>query len=286
MKLRSWLIVPTHNAAKLSKVASLRCDAVIFDLSSADEQDKNKARETLVHFLTKKVGEKADALGFERWVRINPIGSPHWKEDLVAAMTVAPNGIVLPRATGSAQVQSLASEIYELEQGGPARHNSVRILPQVADSPEGALSIASFLDDPHPRIVGLSWDVGALAAVTHMGGIENDVVRAVRAQLLLTAKARGLMAIEAATGVVNDTDALESLVRRARFNGFDAMMARHPAQVPVIDRVFSPTDDDLTLAQIIVDMFEAMPEAQVLTVEGASVDRIALERAKRILAEH
>ena len=55
----------------------------------------------------------------------------------------------------------------------------------------------------------------------------------------LAAKARGLMAIESASGLVKQVDLLTASVRRARANGFDGMMARHPSQVPVIDDIFA-----------------------------------------------
>ncbi|ABC62176.1 HpcH/HpaI aldolase/citrate lyase family protein [Erythrobacter litoralis] len=283
MAHRSWLLVPADNDAKLAKVPAVGADVVVLDLAAVAERNKLEAREHAVTFMTKMQRQLTAKKPFAQWVRINPIGSPHWKDDLIAAMAQKPAGIVLPRAMGPQQVQMLAAEIYELEQGGPAAHNSTRILPQVGDAPEAALMISDFAKDPHPRIIGLSWDAGALAAASHMNTVDNDAIRAIRAQLLLTAKARGLLAIESPSGLVKRQEALEAVVNRARINGFDGMMARHPAQIAAIDKAFAPTEEELVAARAILSAFELHPEAQVLTVDGRAVDRIGLERARRLL---
>lgn len=285
MALRSWLLVPADNEAKLAKAPAAGADVVVLDLSSVEEPAKATARGHAYQFLLRAEHQLGERKRFARWVRINPIGSPHWKEDLNAAIAGKPDGIVLPRAMGSQQVQTVAAEIYELEQKAGAAHNSVRIVPQVGDAPEAALMIPQFLQDPHPRILGLAYDAQALAAALHMTGTDSDAVRAVRAQLLLTAKARGLMAIETPSRLVNQAEALASMVNWARRSGFDAMMARHPSQISVIDQVFTQTDEELAAASAIVAAFECMPLAQLLTVGGRAVDRIDLERAQRLLDE-
>lgn len=283
MTLRSWLLVPADNEAKLAKTPAAGAGVVVLDLATVGESKKVVSRANAVQFLTKQARQPTAKMPFSRWVRINPIGSPHWKEDLVAVMDCTPAGIVLPRAMGPQQVQMLAAEIYELEQKGTAAHNSVRIVPQIGDAPEAALVIPQFAQDPHPRILGLSWDAQALAVASHMATADNDAIRAIRAQLLLTAKSRGLMAIESPSGLVKRADALEAAVQRARMNGFDAMMARHPAQVPVIEATFAPSEEELVAARAVVSAFELYPEALVVTVDGRSVDRIGLERAQRLL---
>lgn len=283
MPFRSLLLVPADNEAKLAKVPAAGAGAVVLDLASVSEGQKTAARENTYQFLLRQEHQLTNKRRFVRWVRINPIGSQHWKEDLNAALAGKPDGIILPRAMGPQQVQMLAADMYELEQRNSLPHNSVRIIPQVGDAPEAALLIPQFANDPHPRILGLGWDSQALAAASHMASADNDAIRAIRAQLLLTAKARGLMAIESASGMVKRADALEASVQRARMNGFDAMMARHPVQVEVIERIFAPTEEERVAARMVLSGFELHPEAQVVTVDGRSVDRIGLKRAMRLL---
>lgn len=283
MTVRSWLLVPADNEAKLGKVPGLGAGSIVLDLATVSEGKKAQARENAHQFLIKQQHQLTNKKRFDRWVRINPIGSPHWKEDLAAVMAGAPQGIVLPRAIGTQQVQMLAADIYELEQKRSAAHNSVRIIPQIGDAPEAALLIPQFAQDPHPRILGLSWDAQALAHAAHMASADNDAIRAIRAQLLLTAKASGLMAIESASGLVKRKDALQAAIERARLNGFEGMFARHPMQVPLIEDVFKPTEEELVAARAIVSAFELYQETQVVTVDGRLASRVDLERARRLL---
>ncbi|WBY17460.1 CoA ester lyase [Erythrobacteraceae bacterium WH01K] len=289
--LRSWLVVPADEPAKLEKVAALDADVVLLDLSGVAEDAKSQARQMAADYLTGRPSPAPGMPGSQRWVRINPMGSAHWREDLVAVMPAAPNGIVLPRATGPEQVAQLASEIYELEQTSPAEHNSVRIVPQLGDTAAGALSAPDVIREPHPRLAGLAWDADALM---HSAGLRPfgkgarrwpATVNHVRAQVVLAARAAGLFALETGSHVTKDADVFRALASEARSAGFDAMMARHPAQIRPIADIFSPTEEERARARLILDAFERQPEAQVVSVDRFAADRSELARARTILGE-
>jgi citrate lyase subunit beta / citryl-CoA lyase len=80
-------------------------------------------------------------------------------------------------------------------------------------------------------------------------------------------------------------DGLRAEALAAKRDGFTAKMAIHPAQVPVINAVFTPSADTVARAQAIVALFEANPEAGVLSLGGEMLDRPHLRRAQRILAQ-
>ena len=71
----------------------------------------------------------------------------------------------------------------------------------------------------------------------------------------------------------------------ARRDGFVGKMAIHPAQVPIINEVFTPNADALAHAQSIVDAFAQNPGAGVVGIGGVMYDRPHLARAKRLLAQ-
>ena len=80
-----------------------------------------------------------------------------------------------------------------------------------------------------------------------------------------------------------DNDGLRRECEEARRDGFTAKMAIHPAQVPIINEVFTPTPQALAHAQAIIDAFAANPEAGVVGIGGVMFDRPHLARAKRLL---
>jgi citrate lyase subunit beta/citryl-CoA lyase len=62
------------------------------------------------------------------------------------------------------------------------------------------------------------------------------------------------------------------------------MMAIHPAQVPVINAAFTPSEAEIAHARAVVAAFEAHPEAGVLSLDGRMIDRPHLIQAQRTLA--
>jgi citrate lyase subunit beta/citryl-CoA lyase len=78
-------------------------------------------------------------------------------------------------------------------------------------------------------------------------------------------------------GLRRDTEA-------ARRDGFTGRLAIHPAQVPVINDVFTPTAAQVEKAKAVVAAFAAQPGAGAVGIDGKMYDRPHLARAQRLLA--
>lgn len=288
--MHSWLIVPAASEAKLGKVAAVGADVVLLDLTG-DYPDaaRDAAREQAREFLALHGARAKDGPRFARWARISSLDTPWWRDDLVAVLPGGPDGIVLSRAADPRQVQALAAEIYELEQRSGLEHGRVRIVPQVGASPAAALAITEFAGEVHPRLAGLAWDASELAAslctrrLRTDDGAWSDPFRRVRADVLLAARARGLMAIDTPSREVRAASALRAAAASARGDGFTGLFAIHPAQVPAIAEAFAPTAAECAQAQAILALFEGRPEANTLPHEGRMVGRDELEEARRLL---
>ena len=63
----------------------------------------------------------------------------------------------------------------------------------------------------------------------------TDAFRFIRAQLLLTAHARGVMAIDTLQADYSDPEGLRRVAEASHADGFSGMLAIHPAQVDVIN---------------------------------------------------
>lgn len=79
-------------------------------------------------------------------------------------------------------------------------------------------------------------------------------------------------------------DGLRSYAERGRAEGFSGMMAIHPAQVPVINDVFTPSAAERANAQRVIDLFAANPSAGTLALDGKMLDLPHLKLARQILA--
>ena len=61
------------------------------------------------------------------------------------------------------------------------------------------------------------------------------------------------------------------------------MLAIHPSQVPVINRAFTPGEEEIAQARAIVAAFSANPGAGALSLDGKMIDQPHLEQARRLL---
>jgi citrate lyase subunit beta/citryl-CoA lyase len=61
-------------------------------------------------------------------------------------------------------------------------------------------------------------------------------------------------------------------------------MAIHPAQVAIINEVFTPNAEAIAHAKSVLAAFEAQPGAGVVGIGGKMYDRPHLVRAKQLLA--
>jgi citrate lyase subunit beta/citryl-CoA lyase len=291
MALRSWLFAPGDSEKKLAKLAGTGADVVILDLEDAVAPEaKARAREMTRDWLAARrtlVVEKHQS----RWVRINALDTDHWKDDLVAVMAGAPDGIMIPKASGPEQLLTLAAEMYELEQRHGIVNGHTKLLPLVSETPAAALRIPEYVSVTAPRLIGLTWgaeDLSAAIGATRKRdakGSWTDAFRMVRATVLLTAHARGALAIDTLHADFNDLDGLRKVATESRADGFSGMLAIHPAQVPVINAAFTPSEAELDEARAVVGAFDAEPGAGVVQLGGRMLDRPHLAQAKRLLGE-
>ncbi len=285
-KMRSWLSIPGDSASTLSSAQASGADILVIDLENAiTPQNKAGARQTAREWL---LANEAQA-----WIRINPVGTPHWRDDLAAMIACKPHGIIVPKVANPDQLRTVAAEIYEHEQRSGIASNSTQILPIVSDTPQAAAAIAAYSsrDATMPRLTALTWSADNLFAAIgatckrDTGGHWTDLFRMIRAQTLLTAKARGVAAIDAPFGNPRDSDGLKKYARAAYADGWTGMMATHPDQVPIINAAFTPGHQELAYAHAIVSAFEDHPGAQAIQLDGMMLDQPHLSAARAVIEQ-
>ena len=212
-----------------------------------------------------------------------------WRDDLEVVMAGAPDGVMLPKCEGPEQVRQLSAEIYELEQRNGIAVGATRILPLVSETARSAMTIPAYIDESMPRLGGLTWGAEDLSAVLgasrkrDASGAWTDAFRFIRAQCLLAAHAKGVWAIDTLHDDFKDEDGTRRAAESARADGFSGMLAIHPAQVPIINAAFAPTEAELAEAQAIVALFASNPGAGTLQYNGRMVDQPHLKMAKLLL---
>lgn len=275
MKLRSLLFVPGDRPDRMDKALGSGADALILDLEDAVAAGvKGEARRHVAAFL--EAHPEANL-----WVRVNP-DSGEQERDLDAVLPARPDGIVLPKAEGGESVAELTRRLTE-------RGNATaRILAIATETPAAIFQLGTY--GGQKRLAGLTWGAedlpAALGAATSReeGGSFTPPYELARSLCLFGAAAAGVAPIESVYPAFRDLEGLARYAARARRDGFTGMMAIHPAQVPVINQAFTPSEAEVAHARAVVAAFDANPDAGALSLDGRMIDRPHLVQARRILA--
>lgn len=275
MKLRSLLFVPGDRPERMAKALRLGADALILDLEDAvAPAAKPMARAAVAAFL-QSTGRQVTL-----FVRINPLDSGLADDDLAAVLDARPDGIVLPKSEGAHSVAELEAKL--------ARHEGIAILPIATETPAAVFGLGGY-GATTSRLCGLTWGAedlpAAIGAATSRepDGRYTPPYELVRSLTLFGAHAAGVSAIETVYPAFRDIDGLSVYAARARRDGFTGMMAIHPAQVPVINIAFSPSEAELDHARAVVGAFAASPGAGVLQLDGKMIDAPHLKQAQALL---
>lgn len=284
--MRSLLFVPGDNRKKLDKALTSEADVLLIDLEdSVDLGAKEDARRITSDF----VGEHRRQANRPRlYVRVNGLTTGLIDADLDGVMKAAPDGIVLPKTVGGADVAHLGAKLAVREAEFGLDDGATRILAIATENAAGVFALGTFAGASH-RLMGLTWggeDLSAdLGAETNRdeNGSYTDPYRLARSLTLLGASAAGVDAIDSVFTNFRDMEGLAAECRTARRDGFVAKMAIHPAQVPVINEAFTPSPEAIERAKAVIEAFRANPGAGVVGVNGEMLDRPHLLRAGRLL---
>jgi citrate lyase subunit beta/citryl-CoA lyase len=285
--MRSLLFVPADGGAKLDKAMASGADAVILDLEdSITPERKAQARAAALEFLKAAQTKKPRP---RLLVRINGLDTGMIDADLEAVVAGRPDAIVFPKAEGGASVVHLDAKLTAREAIAGLPEGGIKILAQAVESAAG-LFLAGTFRDASARLIGMTWgpedlsaELGAEANRDAAGQL-TEPYRLARNMCLFGAAAAKLPAIETVYVDFRNSEGLRRDTQDARRDGFSGRLAIHPAQVAVINEVFTPSPEQIAQAKTVVAAFAARSGAGAVGIDGKMYDRPHLLRAQALLA--
>ncbi|MEX0839912.1 MAG: aldolase/citrate lyase family protein, partial [Parvibaculum sp.] len=160
----------------------------------------------------------------------------------------------------------------------------------VATETAASLFTLSTYAGSHPRLAFLTWGAEDLAAA--LGARDNKdgngsytgPYQLARTLTLLGAVAAGVAPVDGIWKDFRDEKGLEAEARAAVRDGFTGKMAIHPAQVAIINAVFTPSEADLAHARAVIEAFEKAGDVGVVALDGVMLDIPHLKQAQRLIA--
>ncbi len=279
--LRSILFVPTIVERFVTRAPETGADVVCLDVEdSVPPAEKVKARAA--------AAEAIDGMprsGYATFVRVNGLHTGLLEDDLLAVVRPGLDGIVLSKAHTAETVRRADHYLTILERQQGMETGTVNIIPLI-ESAEGILNSRE-ISAASPRLVGLS--LGAEDLAVDMGLQRSEEAREIewpRAQLATAAAAADLAAIDTPEPDYTDMEHLERDSSYARSLGFRGKYCIHPGQVEVVNRVFSPTEQEITEARDVVRLLDKEGIAKgraAIPVNGKMIDTPIYWQAKRLL---
>ena len=274
---RSLLFVPADKASLLQKAATRGADALVIDLEDAvPHANKAMARNSLGQFAEPLAHQGGSIL-----VRVN--SHPSIIQHDLAALPASVSAIVLPKVEGIHDIQAAALALDKREKDLGLVPGTVGLIPQI-ESPRAIRYVYEIAEGP--RVVGLS--LGTEDFALALGTAPQPECLALPAQMVcLAAAAAGIMALALPISIADfrDLKKWESGVRTARAQGATGALCIHPSQIPILNEVFSPSDEEKVWAEAIVEAWgrSSGNEKGAIAVNGAMIDKPVFQRASAII---
>ena len=280
---RSWMFVPGHRQKMIDKALGLNTDAIMLDIEDGvAPNEKDAARKNIAESLGREKSPGAPS----RFVRINAIGHPRMDADLEAVVRPGLEGLVCPKVDSPDEVRKVDAILNEREPRMKIAAGSVKLLIAI-ESPRGLFN-APAIAGCSPRVTGLIFgaeDFGreiGLPAVRE--GEARDLIYA-RSAIVVAAAAAHVQAVDGVWVDLNDGQGLLGFAKQSRRLGFSGMSLIHPSQIDPINKVFSPTPEEIDYCQRVLRAFE---EANArgdgsIAFGGQLIDRPIVERARRTI---
>jgi citrate lyase subunit beta / citryl-CoA lyase len=284
--IRSLMFVPGSKPRMIEKSLGLTAlDVAIYDIEDGViPAQKPLAREQIVATLARPKGRRSPA----RFVRLNAIGTgvDRIDADLASVVVRGLDGLVVPKVEEPEQMRWISNFLDRAEGAAGLAQGSTKLIAAI-ESARGLLN-ASQTAAATPRLVGLLFGAEDYALDLGLPSNRQGEARELIYARSAVANAAASAHIGAFDGVWPDIDDVEGVERdaaQARRLGMSGKSTFHPGQIDIINRIFTPTQEELDYARRVVKAFdEAMARGDgAVAFGGQLLDMPIVERAKRSL---
>ena len=276
---RSALYMPGSNERALEKAKSLSADLFIFDMEDAVSPDnKERARELILNVLA---NEKADYRGKKILTRINSMDTVWANMDLECLQNSGTDGILFPKVSDVSDMFLIQKRLGEL---------NFKKAPEIwimAETPKCVLNLGKILEE-FSNIGGIVVGTNDLAKElvlpkqTSRAGLLYAL-----GSIILTAKAYNVITLDGVFNSISDQEGLLAEASEGKNMGYDGKTLIHPNQIEAANKIFSPSEEEIELADKIIKAYEKAKEEKsgVTTVDGVLVEELHVKQSLALISK-
>lgn len=264
----------------IEKAARSEADSIIMDLEDgvSPGQKVNARQQATAALKTLDFGDR------ERTVRINPLDTPLGRDDLFMVVQGAPDALVIPKVNRPEDVLEVDKLLTKAEERTQLPLGKTKLI-LLMETP-AAIVRANDIAGCCGRISALIFGAADYTRETR-GRITPQRLELLYplSQLLLAARMAGIDAIDSPHFAIDDIDGLIQQAQMAAAMGYDGKAAIHPKQIEPVNRIFTPSLEEVAQAKKIIEAFEkaAQEGVGVIAIEGQMIENVHVAIARRTL---
>lgn len=277
---RSMLFLNCQKPALIRDPYIYRPDSVMLDLEDAVAENQKDAARFSLYYTLKLV----DYRGVERVVRINGLDTPYWKEDIRVCVAGGADVIRIPKCNSAQDVQDVEELTAKAEKEFERKEGSTLLMAAL----ESCLGVMNCYDicRSSERLIGVALSGGDftkdLQTKISFTGVE---LAGARQQMIIAARAAGVQCFDTVYTNLDDMEGFEKETEMIHAMGFDGKSLINPRQIPIVHKVFTPTQKEIIFSEKVVREIDTK-KAQgigVFTVDGKMIDIAFYDGARRTL---
>jgi len=281
--IRTALFVPGNRPDRVDKAISAGADAIIIDLEDAVAFSEKIAARA-------KVREKILAHRQNRIiVRVNGLDSGFLADDLAEVIVEGLKCIMIPKIHNGSQMAEIHGLLLHVEKEKKIETRSIGVIPLIENA-AGVENIFRIVSEriSRPRLYTVAF--GAADYTLDMGTeITREGTELIypRSRIAIACRAANIEAPLDTPFMMDlkDLDGLRADATRAKQLGFQGKLCIHPNQIITCHEIFSPSMDEISYAERVIEVFEEAEANGVAAIQldGKFIDYPVVEKSRRIL---
>ena len=271
-KRRSFIFCPGNRPDMIPKALKSGADMVCIDLEDAIIPE----HKSLSRIETIKAFENIESpTGVETLIRINDVNSEEGKRDIDLILNTknTASGLMLPKIQSIEEIITLENKIKEKN-----KDLNLHIIIETNQGLENAWSIAhssSLIKSLLFGGVDMSADLGC-------NGDWFSLLYA-RSRVVHAAAGAGIDSIDVPFLDLEDMEGMNIEAQKSKNLGFSGKGSIHPKQIEQLNKVFTPSEEEIAYANKVIKAFNEASDGLVV-VDGKLIEKPVLRTALKTIA--
>ena len=278
--IRSLIFVPGNRENMLEKALTFNADIIMVDLEDSVPTAQKLSAIPIAQRWTEKLHESGKTV----MVRLNALDTGFTKNEMIQMASNSILGFSVGKISSANDVKTIDIMLTEIETKKGLPHKSLKFIAWI-ESAKAIMNIQE-ISTASTRTIALAFGAEDLTNDMEITRTElGSEIAVPRAIVPIAAKAVNLPALDSPFVSFNDYDALTRDATNAKSVGYTGKFAIHPNQIETINKIFSPSEEEIQYAQQVMEAWE-QAESQgegSIALDGKMKDVPVVKRAQNVL---